>query len=219
MSGSSMTVVYLILGLGFVGGLYYALTQITARQRRLNAELTRLERLAAEVAMNAEAILERVDERIERLNEIAEAAEITVTSARAAVEVHVQAPPVAPVAAPAPAQASVPAPAPAPGAEEAQPARKKSRPRKAPAVQAKPKAPPEPVAQAPAAPQPESEPSGPVEAKPEGIKSLSKYQELRTSVFALADQGKEIGEIAQALGVPRGEVQLILNLRGRKVTA
>lgn len=66
-----MTVIYLIGGLMLCGGLFWVLTQITARQRRLNSELTRLERLAAEVAMTAEAVLERVDERVLRLEEMA----------------------------------------------------------------------------------------------------------------------------------------------------
>lgn len=186
MSGGSMTALYLVLGLGLVAGLYYALTQITARQRRLNAELTRLERLAAEVAMNAEAILEQVDERIDRLNQIAAAVEATAAAARAAVEAAAQAPltataPVAPGA-----QAAPEAPA-APAAVESRPTPKKRRTPKEPATS------PEPL--------------------------TAKYQELRSAVFALADEGKEVGEIAQKLGVPRGEVQLILNLRGRKVTA
>jgi hypothetical protein len=41
-----LTIVYLLLGVAFMGGLFWALTQITARQRKLNAELARLERLA-----------------------------------------------------------------------------------------------------------------------------------------------------------------------------
>lgn len=65
-----MTAIYLTLGLAIMGGLFYALTQITARQRRLNAELTRLERLAGEVALNAEALLDRVDERAMRVGEL-----------------------------------------------------------------------------------------------------------------------------------------------------
>lgn len=210
MSGGSMTAVYLILGLGFVAGLYYALTQITARQRRLNAELTRLERLAAEVAMNAEAILERVDERVDRLNELATEVEAAAAAARVAVESAGQAAP-APTAAPA-----------EPVAEEPQPKPKKQRTRKAPAAKAEP-APAEPAQPAPALqvaqPAPvESAPAPAAETK-EGVKSLAKYQEVRTAVFALADQGKDAGAIAQAMGLPRGEIQLILNLRGRKVTA
>lgn len=201
MSGGSMTAVYLILGLGFVAGLYYALTQITARQRRLNAELTRLERLAAEVAMNAEAILERVDERVDRLNELATEVEAAAAAARVAVESAGQAAP-APTAAPA-----------EPVAEEPQPKPKKQRTRKAPAAKAEP-APAEPAQPAPV----ESAPAPAAETK-EGVKSLAKYQEVRTAVFALADQGKDAGAIAQAMGLPRGEIQLILNLRGRKVTA
>jgi len=89
-----LTIIYLMLGLAFMGGLFWALMQITARQRRLTAELTRLERLAAEVSLNAEAILDRVDERADRLNELLERAEAAVA------RVPAEAPP-APVA-PAP---------------------------------------------------------------------------------------------------------------------
>lgn len=186
MSGGTTTAIYLLLGLGLVAGLYYALTQITARQRRLNAELTRLERLAAEVAMNAEAILERVDERIERLEALAAEVEAKVNAARAAVE---------PQPLPAPEEAPV-VPAAQPAAEEAPSKPKRQRSKTAGAAQ------PEPPA--PASAEPKAQPN---------------YQERRAAVFAMADEGKEIGEIAQALGIPRGEVQLMLNLRGRKVTA
>lgn len=102
-----LTIVYLMLGLAFMGGLFWALMQITARQRRLTAELSRLERLAAEVSLNAEAILDRVDERTDRLNELLERAEAAVARVPA-----VPAPaPVVPapvVAAPAPAAVAEP---------------------------------------------------------------------------------------------------------------
>lgn len=193
MSGG-MTAVYLVLGLGLVAGLYYALTQITARQSRLNAELSRLERLAAEVAMSAEAILERVDERIDRLNEIAAGVEATAAAARLAVEARVE-------------------PAAEAKADKAQPKPRKRRAKQEVATQSEPK--PDPKAD----PKPEPTVAAQAEVEPESVKSLAKYQEVRATAFALADQGKSIGEIAQELGVPRGEVQLILNLRGRKVTA
>ncbi|HWI63612.1 MAG TPA: hypothetical protein VNT75_17395 [Symbiobacteriaceae bacterium] len=163
-----LTIVYLVLGLAFMGGLFYALMQITARQRRLTAELTRLERLAAEVSMNAEAILDRVDERTHRLHELMERAEARVAAAVAA--------PV-PVAAPAPV--ATPAPVVTPAAVAA---------------------PPEP------------------EELPEPT-SMQKYQGMRTAVWHLADKGKNPSDIAQELGIPRGEVLLLLNLRTKKVTA
>lgn len=154
-----MTAVYLFLGLALMAGLFYALTQITARQRRLNAELTRLERLAAEVAMNAEAILERVDERLDRLNaRVAAAKSIEPPTGRLVPE--------SPAAAPAPAVEQV---------------------------------------QETAAPSPPT--------------SIQRYQEARNSVWTLADRGLDPSGIARVVGIPRGEVQLLLNLRGRRVTA
>lgn len=165
MNSASLTAIYLVLGLAVVAGLYYILTQITARQRRVNAELTRLERLSAEVAMNAEAVLERVDERIDRLNALV-------------VEVEVR-------------MAKAP-PAPMPEAEPV------VEPEREPEREPEPVAAPEEAAATPA---------------------RRDYQEARTSVWALADQGKGAGEIATLLDMPRGEVMLLLNLRGRKVTA
>jgi len=43
-----------------------------------------------------------------------------------------------------------------------------------------------------------------------------RYADLRQAVWRLADEGKDAVAIAEALGVPRGEVLLMLNLRGRK---
>jgi hypothetical protein len=177
-----LTIVYLLLGVAFMGGLFWALTQITARQRKLNAELARLERLAAEVALNAEAILDRVDDRADRLNEL-----MTRAEARVAEAVAVQTPPPPVVEAPAPA------------AEAAPP--KKKRTRKA------------------AAPAPAAEVSPEPEAGTNPPTPIAKYQELRGAVWTMADQGKSPTDIAQALNVPRGEVQLLLNLRAKKVTA
>lgn len=144
--------IYLLLGAGLMGGLYWALTQITARQRRLNAELTRLERLSAEVSMNAEALLEQIDERMEQLQEM------LARVAAAAGAVTQQPDPNVAEAAPTPV---VEAPAPIPG---------------------------------------------------------QRYQQMRATVWTLADQGKDLGEIARELGIPRGEAELLLNLRGLKVT-
>ncbi|HYF93940.1 MAG TPA: hypothetical protein VD969_17130 [Symbiobacteriaceae bacterium] len=166
-----LTIVYLLLGVAFMGGLFYALMQITARQRRLNAEMTRLERLAAEVSLNAEAILDRVDERVDRLNDLLARAEAAVA------------------AVPEPAAPEV---APTPVAEEEAPKKKRTR---------KPK-----------------EAAGSEAATPAPT-SIEKYQKLRDAVRTLSDQGKDPSDIAQELGIPRGEVLLLLNLRAKKVTA
>ena len=149
-----MTGAYLVLGLIALGGLLYLLSQITLRQRSLHAELTRLERLAAEVVMGAEAVLDRVDERAQRLQHLL-----------AAVEARAKAEGVAPAPAPDPAPDSAPE-------RQAQPA------------------------------------SAPT--------SLQRYQQIRAAVWALAEQGKGQAEIARALALPTGEIQLMLNLRGRK---
>lgn len=177
--------VYLLLGLAVAGALIYALMQVNARQQRLHAELTRLERLTAEVTMNAEALLDQVDERIERLQQLA-----------AVIEERAK----ASLANPLPVPAAEPAPAlvQAPTSAEAQ----------APAEGAPSMA----VASPPPA-EPASE-ATPAEAKPGG-----RYDHLRQSAFAMADQGKSPLEIAEALLIPRGEVQLMLNLRGRKVSS
>lgn len=180
-----MIVVYMLLGLALVGGLYWALTQFTLRQRAVTAELSRLEQLTAEVSMNVEALLERVDERTERLDERAERLAALLAMVEARAEATVPAP--APAVAPAPAAASGPAPS---------PPKKGGRSRKQP----KPEA--EPAAQAPPVPAP-----------------IQRYQELRSAVWALVDQGKEAGAIAQELGLPRGEVLLLINLRAKNVTA
>ncbi|MFZ5814015.1 MAG: hypothetical protein ACOY93_01755 [Bacillota bacterium] len=179
--------VYLLLGLAIIGALVYALMQVNARQQRLHAELTRLERLAAEVTMNAEAVLDQVDQRIERLAQLAASMEARVESAP-----------------------SEPPPAPAPPKQTgrrkggSKPEGRKG-PQAATAV---------PEVAAAVQPEPAAAPVAPAEqpAKP------PRYSDLRQAVFALADQGKSPLEIAEALSVPRGEIQLILNLRGRKVS-
>ncbi|MFZ5826800.1 MAG: DUF6115 domain-containing protein [Bacillota bacterium] len=184
-------VVYLLLGLAVVGALVYALMQVNARQQRLHAELTRLERLAAEVAMNAEAVLEQVDQRIERLNRLAAAVEAKAQSAQ---------------------PEEVPQPAPT---QEKAKAKKR-----APKAASKAEAAKTAAAQAPAEEPPvQAEPPAAESAPPPAPKTpAERYSGLRQSVFALADQGKSVLEIAEALSIPRGEVQLMLNLRGRKVS-
>jgi hypothetical protein len=174
-----MTTFYLLLGLALMGGLLWALTQITARQRRLDAELTRLEQLSAEVTMNAEAVLERVDERIEQLTQL-----LAQLEARAQV---------------AAAEQQEPGPAPpAPEGEQAPPPRKRrGRSAKARSVEVE-------VGAAPESGHPAPTPA-------------QRYQELRARVSALADQGKSPAQIAQELGIPRGEVELMLNLRVKQV--
>jgi hypothetical protein len=133
------------------------------------------------VALNAEAILDRVDERADRLNELMARAEARVAEAVA-------------VQSPAPVEAPVEAPA-----VEAPPKKKRTRKAAAPAPAAE------------VAPEPEAVTNSPT--------PIAKYQELRGAVWAMADQGKSPSDIAQALNVPRGEVQLLLNLRAKKVTA
>lgn len=179
--------VYLLLGIALVGGLFYVLTQITARQRRLNAEITRLEQLAAEVSMNAEAILERVDERIDRLNQLAAQVEVQAVSRLLSSEDSLPAPE---------AVATEPVALPA-----ATPKRKRSQKNRPAAEQ--------PEAGQLVSPQPAAEEPGPAQ----------RYQEVRMAVWAMADEGKDAIAIAQALSLPRGEVELLINLRSRKVNA
>lgn len=186
-------IIYLLLGLATLGGLFWLLTQITARQRRVNAELTRLERLAAEVAMNAEAVLEQVEDRIEHLQKLANEVEAKIvleaTVSPTAVSVDggpIQPAELAPVQAaarlqavptPIAAQVSVPDRAPAP--------RKRGRPRK-------------------------------VQPPVEALGSQGRYQALRAQVVSLAGQEMDAAAIGRQLGMPRGEVQLILNLLTKK---
>jgi len=178
---------YLTLGVALMGGLFWTLTQITARQRRLNAEMIRLERLAAEVSMSAEAVLDKVDERIDQLAALLARAEQT---AQGQVE----------GSAAAPATSQEPGPAPR--------KRKRSRPRTTPQPAPEHSA----AAVAPEAP-------AVIETPLPTPPPLQKYQDLKTAVRELADQGRTSGDIAEELGLPRGEVQLMLNLGTRKVTA
>ena len=143
---------YLFLGVALIGALFYALTQITARQRRLNAELLRLERLAAEVSMSAEAVFDQIDARLDHLQRA-----VSKGNAEAGAETKLEAKVEMNVAA---------------------------------------------TVERPAAPV-----------------AVDRYRETRARVWALADQGKTELETAKELGVPRGEVRLILNLRRRKGSA
>lgn len=187
-------VAYLLLGLAVIGALAYALYQVNARQQRLMAELTRLERLTAEVTMSAEALLDEVDQRTQRLSQLAAELEH-----RAAAQLEAQ----AEARTQAPAQPSEP-PAvgqkpkrqrKARGGAQATPAEQQAQPGSGAAE-------PVPV---PAAAEPAQAPAAP-----------DRYGDLRQAVWRLADEGKDAVEIAATLGVPRGEVMLLLNLRGKK---
>lgn len=204
-----MILVYCLLGLAGVGGLCWISLRIAARQQKLTAELTRLERLAAEVTLHAEAILERVDDRTDRLHKLLAAVE---SRAEALAEPAAQAAaPAVTETAPVPAMAS-------PEAAAESPAPKK-RGRRKKETQAAPTDPPAPE---PATPLVTAEPAAPSvtsEPPPSGATSIQRYQALRNDVWKLADNGLDAGAIAQELNVPRGEIQLLLNLRSRKFTA
>jgi hypothetical protein len=163
---------YLIAGLLGIAALCWALYQANLRHRRVQAELLRLDRLAAEVTLHAEAVLDQVDERTAQLQKLLEAASAQVAAAAG----------VASASAPTPTPA--PAPAPAPG-------------------------------YAPTAPTPAPAPA----VQPVDENDSLRYGELRTKVAALAEGGTPVAQIAQMLGVPRGEVSLILNLHKKKASA
>ena len=141
--------------------------------------------------MNAEAVLEQVDQRIERLNRLAAAVEARAQT----VQVE-----------------EVPQASPTPEKAKAK--------KRAPRAAGKSAAEMAVAAQAPAAHEPPAvEPVPPDPVPPPAPKTpADRYSDLRQSAFALADQGKSVLEIAEALSIPRGEVQLMLNLRGRKVS-
>jgi len=169
---------YPIIGLAVVGGLYWVLTEMTRRQQRVDASLRKLEELAAEVTMEAGAVLEQADERIALLRELLEAVEL---KAREQAAEKASGEDRAHGAAREPASVQEPVPL----REPAQ-------------VQ-------EPVGVA----APQTAPGS----------SRERYQAIRAEVWALADRGLSEAEIARRLGIPRGEVQLMLNLRARRVTA
>jgi hypothetical protein len=66
-----------------------------------------------------------------------------------------------------------------------------------------------------------SAPASPILEDPEPAGSLPpapvEIDPRHAAVYSLADEGRDIGEIATTLGRPRGEVELILALRGEKV--
>ncbi|MDF2627630.1 MAG: hypothetical protein K0R39_1461 [Symbiobacteriaceae bacterium] len=167
-----MFTIYLAAGLAAIGLLCWLLYQASLRHRRLQAELVRLERLAAEVTLHAEQVLDQVDERTHELQELVRSASVQVTAAAQAAAMA-QADPAATARVPAPVALSAPVAPVAPGA---------------------PGAPPAP-------------------AEPD------RYNDLRTQVISLAGRGVAASQIAQMLGLPRGEVSLILNLSKKKATA
>lgn len=217
------TFLYLVLALAVIGALAYALYQVTVRQQRMLAEITRLERLTAEVTISAEALLDEIDQRMARLNQLAAQLEI-----RMIAEAQAQAEEAAggetqtePGAAPAP-----------PKPKRARRARTGFR-SQAPATETSPNqssadqspesverntAPVQPAELAgrseaiePASVEPPQPPQAELPETP-----ADRYGDLRQAVWRLADDGRDAVEIAETLGVPRGEVLLLLNLRGRK---
>lgn len=199
---------YLLIGLGVMGGLYWTLNQITRRQRKVDQDLRRLEELTAEVTLNAGAVLEQADDRIALLQELLQAVELKAAEepAPTVAESEKKAPAPAPASADRPKDSSVEAATPVDVA---------------PAALATPLSSVSPAEPGPAAtPGPAPAASEPVPAEPAApISSLQRYQALRSAVWALADQGLDPVAIAKKLGVPRGEVQLMLSLRSRRVTA
>jgi hypothetical protein len=172
-----MTAVYLMLGVALVGALYWLLVRLNNRQRQVQAELARLEQLAAEVTLQAEGIFDQVDARLAELAKLTQAFEAKVQAAAAAAPAAEVFPQATPAAAPEPA-----------------PKKRRGRPKK-------------------------EQPAPEASEAPEAAVPAARYETLRPRVWALADQGQSAEEIAQAVGLPRGEVHLLLNLRSRQVTA
>ncbi|HYF76257.1 MAG TPA: hypothetical protein VD973_03945 [Symbiobacteriaceae bacterium] len=169
---------YLIEGLLGIAALCWVLYQANLRHRRLQAELLRLDRLAAEVTLHAEAVLDQVDERTAQLQKLLDAATAQVAAATGVAS--------------APAPTPTPVPAPAPGYA------------------------PAPALARAMAPAPSPEPPPAQAVQPADENDSLRYSELRTKVAALAEGGIPVAQIAQMLGVPRGEVSLILNLQKKK---
>lgn len=189
---------YLIAGLLGIAALCWILYQANLRHRRVQAELLRLDRLAAEVTLHAEAVLDQVDERIAQLQKLMDAASAQVAAAASAPT-------------PTPAPTSIPAPTPAPAAAPRHTAPPAASPAASPYSAYRPLPEPAP-APAPAAAQPAA-------AAPQAEADPPRSSELREQVVALAEGGSTVAQIAQALGIPRGEVGLILNLNKKKASA
>lgn len=228
------TVLYVLLALAVVGALAYAVHQVTVRQRRILAEITRLERLTAEVTMSAEALLDEIDERMARLRDLAAQLEKRAAAelqARAQAEGRGGDPEAESLGGEARSGAAkergepaghVPESGPVPegsaegaAASGAVPAAAVETPAAPPAGEAKPgraRKRRSRTSKSGAADRPGSrdgDAEGPAAAG-------DRYADLREAVWRLADEGKDAVAIAEALGVPRGEVLLMLNLRGRK---
>lgn len=227
------TVLYVLLALAVVGALAYAVYQVTVRQRRILAEITRLERLTAEVTMSAEALLDEIDERLAHLRDLAAQLE-----KRAAAELQARAQAegrggdreaaapggeARPAAAGARAESvgSLPSPGPVPessaegAAAGAAPGAAVDTPEAPPAGEAKPGRARKGRARTGKA-RAADRPAAGDGAAEEPAAAGDRYADLRQAVWRLADEGKDAVAIAEALGVPRGEVLLMLNLRGRK---
>lgn len=211
------TVLYVLLALVAIGALAYAFYQVTVRQQRMLAEITRLERLTAEVTMSAEALLDEIDQRMARLNELAAQMEIRmVADLQAEAQAQVKAQPedravAQEVSGRAHEHERMTQPGsktePEPGAEpepEATPAPQKPKRARRAGAGSRSRA---------AAGQPSPDSQETQEAPPQD--AGDRYGSVRDAVYRLADEGKGVLEIAEALQLPRGEVQLMLNLRGR----
>jgi len=200
------TVAYLLLALAVIGALAYALYQVNARQKRLMAELTRLERLTAEVTMSAEALLDEVDQRAQRLSQLA--AELEQKAVR-----QVQAPPSEAHISAAGSPAAEPA---ALGTVSAGPSHVEPAATEFPAAEPRPEWVSRPGGEAKSAEPLPGRPDSGAAAPVQFPAPSDRYRDLRQVVWRLADEGRDAVEIAEALGVPRGEVMLLLNLRGKK---
>jgi len=241
-----VTFVYVLLALAAVGALAYAVYQVTVRQQRILAEINRLEQLTAEVTMSAEALLDEIDERMARLNDLAAELEIRAVAevqakARAKAQTGAQALDEGRPRAQAQAQtealeegrarvltqaqageqeqvrrqAGTPAQAQTKKPTHEKPQQDEARAQRM--SEPEPAAEPEPASQKPKRgrrTRTESQTTA-VEA-PQAQTPADRYGDLRQAVWRLADEGKTAVEIAEALGVPRGEVLLMLNLRGKK---
>lgn len=206
-----MVYVYLLMGLAFVGAMLFLLQQITVRQQRVSAEMARLEQLAADVAMTTEAVLDRIEQRGERLKALADRIEAQAQQ----VEAEKQTAPGVKeeAAAPTPEAPKAEAQKPdAPAAPVEAPTKRKRTTRAkssekvetpAPKRQRKPKA--------PAAGDEKASAAARTAAVEEAPADHDRQDEVRR-VLELTGKGKSAPQIAEVLGIPRGEVELIRNL-------